>query len=718
MTVAVTEEYHQQAPRFEHLRKQICNYMDQGQIDQVSKAYKFSANAHSGQLRKSGEPFIEHPLAVSKILADMRMDHETLIAAMLHDVIEDTSVAKAQIKRNFGSGVAQIVDGLSKLTQIEFDSYAEAQAKNFQKMLMAMASDIRVILVKLADRMHNMRTIRHLSLQKRKLIAKETLEIYAPIAHRLGINSIRLELEELGFSTLYPLRQAVLSRVISKIRGNRKEVIKKIGNRLKRGLRQDGLVAHVIGREKHLYSIYNKMKEKNLHFNEVRDVYAFRIIVDSVDTCYRTLGLIHGLYKPIPGAFKDYIALPKANGYQSLHTVLFGPFGVPIEIQIRTNEMDHMAEAGIAAHWSYKTGDRAKKNAKKLAHEWLRGVLEIQQKAGNSLEFLEHVKIDLFPDEVFILTPNGDVFKLPRGSCAIDLAFAIHTDVGKRCVGCRINKRIAPLRTKLQNGDQIEIVTAPNATPNPMWLGYVVTAKARANIRHYLKNQQRDEAIRLGMRMLENTFISGPISIKDCQDQELKNILTKLNLTNLDDLYAEIGLGNKSPLFIAETLKNEIRKASHNNEEKIKQTGPLLIRGTEGMVISVPKCCHPIPGDQIMGVLTSGRGIVIHRPNCKNTNEYRKAPEQWVDVDWAEVVDKEFSSEIIIDVRNERGVLATVAASCADREVNIEEIDLSERDEYYMVMRLTISVKDRKHLADLIRVLRKIKTVVRVNRKL
>ena len=718
MTVAVTEEYHQQAPRFEHLRKQICNYMDQEQIDQVSKAYKFSANAHSGQLRKSGEPFIEHPLAVSKILADMRMDHETLIAAMLHDVIEDTSVAKAQIKRNFGSGVAQIVDGLSKLTQIEFDSYAEAQAKNFQKMLMAMASDIRVILVKLADRMHNMRTIQHLSLQKRKLIAKETLEIYAPIAHRLGINSIRLELEELGFSTLYPLRQAVLSRVISKIRGNRKEVIKKIGNRLKRGLRQDGLVAHVIGREKHLYSIYNKMKEKNLHFNEVRDVYAFRIIVDSVDTCYRTLGLIHGLYKPIPGAFKDYIALPKANGYQSLHTVLFGPFGVPIEIQIRTNEMDHMAEAGIAAHWSYKTGDRAKKNAKKLAHEWLRGVLEIQQKAGNSLEFLEHVKIDLFPDEVFILTPNGDVFKLPRGSCAIDLAFAIHTDVGKRCVGCRINKRIAPLRTKLQNGDQIEIVTAPNATPNPMWLGYVVTAKARANIRHYLKNQQRDEAIRLGMRMLENTFISGSISIKDCQDQELKNILTKLNLTNLDDLYAEIGLGNKSPLFIAETLKNEIRKASHNNEEKIKQTGPLLIRGTEGMVISVPKCCHPIPGDQIMGVLTSGRGIVIHRPNCKNTNEYRKAPEQWVDVDWAEVVDKEFSSEIIIDVRNERGVLATVAASCADREVNIEEIDLSERDEYYMVMRLTISVKDRKHLADLIRVLRKIKTVVRVNRKL
>ena len=716
--MAVTEEYHQQAPRFEHLRKQICNYMDKEQIDQVSQAYKFSADAHSGQLRKSGEPFIEHPLAVSKILADMRMDHETLIAAMLHDVIEDTSVAKAQIRRNFGSGVAQIVDGLSKLTQIEFDSYAEAQAKNFQKMLMAMASDIRVILVKLADRMHNMRTIQHLSLQKRKLIAKETLEIYAPIAHRLGINSIRLELEELGFSTLYPLRQAVLSRVISKIRGNRKEVIKKIGNRLKRNLRQDGLVAHVIGREKHLYSIYNKMKEKNLHFNEVRDVYAFRIIVDSVDTCYRTLGLIHGLYKPIPGAFKDYIALPKANGYQSLHTVLFGPFGVPIEIQIRTNEMDHMAEAGIAAHWSYKTGDRAKKNAKKLAHEWLRGVLEIQQKAGNSLEFLEHVKIDLFPDEVFILTPNGDVFKLPRGSCAIDLAFAIHTDVGKRCVGCRINKRIAPLRTKLQNGDQIEIVTAPNATPNPMWLGYVVTARARANIRHYLKNQQRDEAIRLGMRMLENTFISGSISIKDCQDQELKNILTKLNLTNLDDLYAEIGLGNKSPLLIAETLKNEIRKASHNNKEKIEQTGPLLIRGTEGMVISVPKCCYPIPGDQIMGVLTSGRGIVIHRPNCKNTNEYRKAPEQWVDVDWAEVVDKEFSSEIIIDVRNERGVLATVAASCADREVNIEEIDLSERDEYYMVMRLTISVKDRKHLADLIRVLRKIKTVVRVNRKL
>ena len=718
MTVVIREEIQHQTLRFEHLRKQIGNYMDQDQINQVLKAYKFSADAHSGQLRKSGEPFIQHPLAVSRILADMRMDHETLIAAMLHDVIEDTSIAKVQIKRNFGSGVAQIVDGLSKLTQIEFESYAEAQAKNFQKMLMAMATDIRVILVKLADRMHNMRTIQHLSLKKRKLIAKETLEIYAPIAHRLGINSIRLELEELGFSTLYPLRQAVLSNVINKIRGNRKEVIKKIGNRLKRNLRQEGLVAHVVGREKHLYSIYNKMKEKGLHFSEVRDVYAFRIIVDSVDTCYRTLGLIHGVYKPIPGAFKDYIALPKANGYQSLHTGLFGPFGGPIEIQIRTNEMDHMAEAGIAAHWSYKTGDSAKKNAKKLAHEWLRGVLEIQQKAGNSLEFLEHVKIDLFPDEVFILTPNGDVFKLPQGACAVDLAFAIHTDVGKKCIGCRINKRIAPLRTKLQNGDQIEIVTAPNATPNPMWLSYVVTAKARANIRHYQKNQQRDEAIRLGMRMLENTFVSGPISIKNCEQQELNNILKKLRLTEIDDLYAEIGLGNKSPFLIAETVKNELLKANPNLKTKIKQTGPLLIKGTEGMVISVPKCCYPIPGDQIMGVLTSGRGIVIHRPNCKNTNEYRKAPEQWVDVDWAEVVDKEFSSEIVLDVQNRRGVLATVAASCAEREANIEEVNLSDRDEYYMIMRLTIGVKDRKHLADIIRVLRKIKTVVRVSRKL
>lgn len=704
--------------RIDNLCRRARSYLDSEKIRSIRRAYEFSAEAHMGQLRKSGEPYIQHPLAVAHILTEMRMDHETLMAAMLHDVIEDTRVAKSRIKKEFGTGVAQIVDGLSKLTQIEFESHAEAQATNFQKMLMAMADDIRVILVKLADRLHNMRTIEHLNLEKQKLIAKETLEIYAPIAQRLGMNAIRLELEELGFQTLYPLRHGVLQRVIHKIRGNRKEVIVKIGNRLKRYLRQENLVSHVVGREKHLYSIYKKMKEKSLHFSEVHDVYAFRIVVDTVDTCYRTLGLIHGLYKPVPGTFKDYIAIPKANGYQSLHTVLFGPFGVPVEVQIRTNEMDQMAEAGIAAHWLYKAGDKAVKTARKRAHEWLRGMLDIQRQAGNSVEFLEHVKVDLFPDAVYVLTPNGDVIEMPKGACAVDLAYAIHTDVGKRCVGCRINQRIAPLRTQLETGDQIEIVTAPGATPNPMWLNFVTTGKARANIRHYLKNLRRDEAIELGRRMLDNELIKTSKSIHALNNLQISNIIGSLKLISFDDLLADIGLGNRLPTLAAEVVKLEIAKVDQEDRKpnKSKSTAPLIIHGTEGMVISIPKCCHPIPGDQIMGIITSGRGIVIHRPSCHNTVEFRNAPEKWVDVRWAASIDREFSCEISLDVSNEKGVLATVAASCADRQANIEGVELSERGEQYAQMKLTVGVQDRKHLADVLRVLRKIKTVSRVNR--
>ena len=704
-------------PRIERLCRKAKSYLDQEEIRNIKRAYEFSAKAHLGQFRKSGEPYIQHPLAVAHILIEMRMDHETLMAAMLHDVIEDTQIAKSHIKKEFGGGVAQIVDGLSKLTQIEFETHAEAQASNFQKMLMAMANDIRVILVKLADRLHNMRTIKHLELQKQKLIAKETLEIYAPIAQRLGMNAIRLELEELGFQTLYPLRHGVLGRVIQKIRGNRKEVIKKIGNRLKRCLRQENLVSHVVGREKHLYSIYKKMKEKNLHFNEVHDVYAFRIIVDTVDTCYRTLGLIHGLYKPVPGTFKDYIAIPKANGYQSLHTVLFGPFGVPVEIQIRTNEMDQMAEAGIAAHWLYKTGEKAVKTARKRAHEWLRGMLDIQRQAGNSIEFLEHVKVDLFPDAVYVLTPNGDVLEMPKGASAVDVAYAIHTDVGKRCVGCRINKRIAPLRTQLETGDQVEIVTAPGATPNPMWLNFVTTGKARANIRHYLKNLQRDKAIELGRRLLDNELIKSSRSLLSLNEEQQMDIVQNLKLPSFDDLLADIGLGNRPPILAAEVVKSELAKAQEPGEfVKSKLTSPLIIHGTEGMVVSIPKCCHPIPGDQIMGTITSGRGIVIHRLSCHNTVEFRNAPDKWIDVRWAPSIDREFSCEITLDVLDEKGVLATVAASCADRLASIEGVELSERGEEYSEMKLTLGVKDRKHLADILRVLRQLKTVSKVSR--
>jgi len=707
--------------RIDDLCRRLRAYLDADQIKQVRRAYRFGAEAHEGQLRKSGEPYIQHPLEVAGILAEMHMDHETLVAAMLHDVIEDTPIAKERISEEFGPEVAQIVDGLSKLTQIEFESHAEAQAQNFQKMLMAMADDIRVILVKLADRLHNMRTLGALKPAKRRRIARETLEIYAPIAQRLGMNAIRLELEELGFQALYPLRHGVLTRVIQKIRGNRKEVITKIKNRIKRQLRQEQLVAHVIGREKHLYSIYNKMRDKRLHFSEVHDVYAFRIIVDSVDTCYRTLGVVHGLYKPVPGQFKDYIAIPKANGYQSLHTVLFGPFGIPIEVQIRTNEMDQVAEAGIAAHWLYKTGESAARSAHKRARDWLRGVIEMQRRAGDSQEFLENVKVDLFPDEVYVFTPKGQIMELPRGATAIDLAYAIHTDLGNTCVGCRIDRRLVPLRTPLKTGESVEIVTAPGARPNPAWLNFVVTGKARANIRHYLKNLHQDEACTLGKRMLNRELERFELSIDTLDQERLRNALKSFNLASFDELLGNIGLGIRPAPLVARVL------VPGNQEERVEPArrrgrvenapGPLLIHGTEGMVVTIPKCCYPIPGDPIMGFITAGRGIVIHHPSCKNVVEFRNAPDKWVDVEWADDLAREFSAEIVLDVANQRGVLATVAAGCADQSANIEGIELSERDEHHSHMRLTVGVRDRKHLADVIRVLRNIKTVVRVHRK-
>lgn len=718
---ASTAEATQRILSIDDLCRRTRSYLNATQIKQVRRAYQFGAEAHEGQRRQSGEPYIQHPLEVANILAEMHMDHETLVAAMLHDVIEDTLVAKERISEEFGNEVAQIVDGLSKLTQIEFESHADAQAQNFQKMLMAMADDIRVILVKLADRLHNMRTLGALRADKRRRIARETLEIYAPIAQRLGMNAIRLELEELGFQTLYPLRHGVLTRVIQKIRGNRKEVITKIRNRIKRYLRQEELVAHVLGREKHLYSIYNKMREKNLHFSEVHDVYAFRIVVDSVDTCYRALGVIHGLYKPVPGTFKDYIAIPKANGYQSLHTVLFGPYGVPLEVQIRTNEMDQVAEAGIAAHWLYKSGDSAAKSAHKRAREWLRGVIEIQRRAGNSQEFLENVKVDLFPDEVYVFTPKGEIMELPRGATAIDLAYAIHTDLGNTCVGCRIDRRLAPLRTPLKTGESVEIVTAPGARPNPAWLNFVVTGKARANIRHFLKNLREDEASMLGKRMLNRELEQLGESLENLSKARVRKVLKSFNLSTMNELLSNIGLGVRPAPLVARALVPDAPVENTDTAGRSKAAGatrdPLLIHGTEGMVVTIPKCCYPIPGDPIMGFITAGRGIVIHHPSCKNVVEFRSAPEKWLDVEWAKELKQDFSAEILLDVQNQRGVLATVAAGCSDQNANIEGIEISERDEHYSSMRLTIGVNDRKHLADVIRVLRNIKTVARVHRK-
>jgi RelA/SpoT family (p)ppGpp synthetase len=596
--------------------------------------------------------------------------------------------------------------------------------------------DIRVILVKFADRLHNMRTLAALSPAKRRRISRETLEIYVPIANRLGMNAIRLELEDLGFAGLYPNRYRVLNEAIKKSRGNRKEVVQKIQAIMEQRLQEEGLPARVVGREKHLYSIYRKMRRKNLSFSEVFDVYAFRIMVDKVDTCYRVLGAVHNLYKPVPGKFKDYIAIPKANGYQSLHTVLFGPYGVPIEVQIRSEDMDKVAEAGIAAHWLYKSGDGGGASAQVRAREWLRGLLEMQKNAGNSMEFLENVKIDLFPDEVYVFTPKGEIMKLPRGASAVDFAYSVHTDVGNTCVAAKIDRRLAPLRSPLSNGQTVEIITAPGARPNPAWLSFVVTGKARANIRNYLKNLKRDEAIQLGRRLLEKALTGSPLSFEQLPPARLEAAVKELKFANMDDLLESIGLGNRMASLVARYLvtdKDALGKTSRRRSAALKKvftryvpawlrggdrnpSRPLAIKGTEGMVVTYAKCCRPIPGDPIVGFVTAGRGIVIHVENCKNLTEYRNLPEKWLDVAWESEVQGDFPVEIRMEVANQRGALATVAAAVAEMEANIDNVTMEERDGRYSTLTLLIEVHDRRHLARIMRRVRSIDIVAKITR--
>jgi len=695
-------------------------YLEPDQIAEVYRAYLFGAEAHDGQSRLSGEPYIYHPVAVARILAEMRMDSKSLIAALLHDVIEDTPTAKEQLVKLFGEEIAELVDGVSKLTHIKFESHIEAQAENFRKMIMAMTRDIRVIMVKLADRLHNMRTLGVMRPDKRRRIARETLDIYAPIANRLGMNKVRLELEELGFAALYPLRYRVLEDRIKKLRGNRKEIVGKIENSIKERLKQEELRGQVQGREKHLWGIYNKMRSKHLPFNEVMDVYAFRITVDSVDMCYRVLGAVHNLYKPVPGKFKDYIAIPKANGYQSLHTVLFSPYGVPIEVQIRTDDMNKVAEAGIAAHWLYKSGGDSSNSAQVRARQWLLDLLEIQQHAGNSMEFLESVKIDLFPDEVYIFTPKGDIMELPRGATAVDFAYAVHTDVGNQCVAVKIDRRLMPLRTELFNGQTVEIITSPGGHPNPAWLNFVQSAKARTNIRHFLKNLKRGEAISLGQRLLNISLEENDLTIDDLSKKNIKHVLKLYNLKKFDDLLEEIGLGNRMPMMIARNLIQGAEEKTTNVINWFRRgksdTAPLSVKGTEGAVITYAKCCRPIPGDKILGFVTSGRGIVIHTESCKNIADYKSMPEKWIDVEWEENVTGDFAVELRAIVINQRGVLATVAAAISDMDANIENVEMSERDGQQSALTLTITVKNRKHLARIIRHLRNVNMVMRVYR--
>ena len=687
-------------------------YLPPAEVERVQEAYDFAASAHSGQRRRSGEPYITHPVAVADLLADLRLDSQTLIAAILHDVMEDTPTLKDEITERFGAEVAELVDGVSKLDQIQFKSRKEAQAESFRKMLLAMVRDIRVIMVKLADRTHNMRTLGAMPPAKRRAIARETLEIYAPIANRLGMHAIKRELEDLGFRSLYPRRYKVIETAVRKTRGNHKQFIGKIVDSLTAALGKVGIAGHVEGREKDAHSIYQKMLRKKVSLAEIVDVYGVRIVVDTADTCYRALGVVHSVWKPMPGRFKDYIAIPRANGYQSLHTTLFGPNGTPIEVQIRTAAMHEVAESGIAAHWQYKDGDRSARAYSERAREWLQQLVEIQQ-GGNSEEFLESVKVDLFPDKVYVFTPKGDIRRLPRGATCVDFAYDVHTDVGNRCVAAKVDRRLVPLRTQLRNGQTVEIISAKGATPNPSWINFAVTAKARAAIRQYLKNLKRSEAVDLGKRLLNQALEEFSLNLRKVPAEAIDAVVRDLAMRNEEELYEKIGLGERVAPFIARRLLPEDVEATPD-----APAGPLAIAGTEGLLVTYARCCFPIPNDPILANLSTGRGVVIHREACGNLATFRKQPEKWIPVAWRPASGQLFRVEIKAEVANRMGVLAQVASAISGTQTNIDRVTLVERDSDSSLLTFELLVQDRRHLARVIRAVRVMPEVMKVTRSL
>jgi RelA/SpoT family (p)ppGpp synthetase len=696
------------------LTDKLSFYLDDKEVAKVERAYKYSEQCHQGQMRQSGDPYITHPLAVANILADMHMDHESLMAALLHDVIEDTGVTKGQISRRFGRTVADLVDGVSKLSEIEFESKAEQQAESFQKMTLAMSRDIRVVLVKLADRLHNMRTLGVLAPAKRRRIARETLDIYAPIAQRLGINDIRLEFEDLGFAAMYPLRHRRLREAMKAARKNRKEIVSEIHQTIEMRLENESFPALVKGREKHLWSIYKKMRTKKKSFRDIMDVFAFRLVVDSADDCYRILGMMHNVFNPVPGEFKDYIAIPKSNGYQSLHTVLVGMHGVVIEVQIRTKEMEHMANYGIAAHWAYKSGDQTIDGNQRRANRWVQGLLEMQKQAGNSLEFLEHVKADLFPDEVYVFTPQGTIVELPTGATAVDFAYSVHTGIGDSCIACRVDGQLTPLSEQLESGQRIEIITAEGAQPNPNWLNFVVTAKARSAIRHFLKNQQHDESVDLGKRLLDQALSNLGTHYNKLKKSQIKRLLKETGASSFEYVLQQIGLGNRVPFAVANLLVPPASRVSVDSKKN--NTLPVVIDASDGLLLHYGRCCHPIPGDPILGHISPGKGLVIHFESCRNLKEIRSNPEKCMPLTWSTVVKGEFPVEIKVEITPERGFIAALASRMTEEDATIEHISVNEKDSFTSIVDVVIAVRDRIHLADILRRARSLKFVHRIYR--
>ncbi|MRR50699.1 MAG: bifunctional (p)ppGpp synthetase/guanosine-3',5'-bis(diphosphate) 3'-pyrophosphohydrolase [Rhodocyclaceae bacterium] len=687
-------------------------YLKPDEIERVVAAYEFSSDAHRGQFRSSGDPYVSHPLAVAETLAAWHLDAQALIAALLHDVMEDTAITKEEIGARFCDAAAELVDGVSKIDRIEHQSYEEAQAENFRKMLLAMARDVRVILIKLADRLHNMRTLDAVRPDKRRRIARETLEIYAPIANRLGLNSLYRELQELSFRHLHPMRYRVLAKAVKGARGNRREVVGKILAAIEHRLPEAGLKADVMGREKHLYGIYHKMQEKHLTFSQVLDIYGFRIVVDDVPSCYLALGALHSLYKPVPGKFKDYIAIPKANGYQSLHTTLIGPYGTPIEAQIRTRQMHHVAESGVASHWLYKD-DVAFNDLQRQTHIWLQSLIDLQSASRDSTEFLENVKVDLFPGEVYIFTPQGKILVLPRGATAVDFAYAVHTDIGNRCVACRINFELMPLRTELRNGDRVEIVTASHAAPNPAWLSYVKTGKARAQIRHFLKTRQHDESAALGQRLLSHAVEEMGYVFADITPAAWDKLVRDVGVRSRQDLFGDIGLGKR----LAAVVARRLLLLEEGVAAEGRSGNSVVIRGTEGIAVQFAACCRPIPGDPIIGSIKKGQGLVVHTHDCHSIRKSRtQEPDKWIDVEWDPEPGRLFEVRIGVHTENRRGVLAKLATAISSAESNIENVMMDHEGSFYTTIFFNVQVRDRIHLARLMRDLRRIPEVMRVTR--
>ncbi|MCR6686370.1 bifunctional (p)ppGpp synthetase/guanosine-3',5'-bis(diphosphate) 3'-pyrophosphohydrolase [Pseudoxanthomonas sp.] len=690
-------------------------YLPREQLPLLREAWRVGAEAHAGQTRKSGEPYITHPVAVAGVLADLGLDVETLIAAILHDTIEDTPLTRAEIAGQFGEDVAELVDGVTKLDKLKFRDRQEAAAESFRKMLLAMSRDLRVIMIKLADRLHNMRTLGAQSREARERIARETLEIYAPIAQRLGMSLVKSELQNLGFRALHPWRHAIIDKHIRSQPVVRRESMAQVEVQLSQGLAREGLEHRLVSRIKTPWSIYNKMQGEGKSFDQVMDVFGFRLVVRSVPGCYHALGAVHAAFKPLDGRFRDFIAIPKANGYQSLHTVLFGPYGSPIEVQIRTEEMDLIAERGIAAHWTYKHGGDSPNSAQSRAHAWIVDLIDSQRAAGSSLEFLENVKVDLFPDEVYLFTPKGRILALPRNSTALDFAYAVHTDVGNQAVAARVDRRLVPLKTKLSSGQTVEVITARSAAPKPQWLEFVVTSKARTAIRHQLKQLEHEDAVQLGHRMLDRALEAMGSSLERLPAKRLESFLVEHRFPRLEAFLAEVALGNWMPSQAAQALMAyaELRGGGHSKHSQEK----ILINGTEGGVVSFANCCQPIPGDEIMGYHTAGKGVVVHRLDCPNLAEFRKSPERWVPIDWDPNVTGDYDTSLIVDVENHTGVLAQLAAAVAQSHSNIERVDYLDRDVNAAQLRFAIQVRDRTHLAEVIRRLRRLNVVQGVRRQ-